>query len=166
MNAALLNPSRFIKAVEFLGRDVTLMITSVAIEELEDDKSVKKKKGLIGFAKTEKLLVLNVTNIKCLIQMFGNETDGWLGKRVTLFPEPNRKSESGVAIRVRGSPDLAADVKFSAKIGRDARREFVLRKTGAGSAKPARDVGDDGETAEEIEALRQRHLGEGSGPVE
>jgi len=53
--------------------------------------------------------------------MFGRETDAWVGKRVTFFPATITDSFTGElipAIRVKGSPDIAADKSFTAKIGR------------------------------------------------
>lgn len=127
MNAELLHQSDYIKAVDFGGKDVTVEIQEVNLEVLEDTKGVKKKKGTISLVRpADKKWVLNVTNLRCLIAMFGKETDDWIGKRVTLFPAPNDKSESGFAIRIRGSQDLSADVKFSSKIGRDGVKSFHL----------------------------------------
>jgi hypothetical protein len=44
---------------------------------------------VIYFAETKKGWILNKTNIKCLIALFGTETDDWLGKQVTVYPEKN-----------------------------------------------------------------------------
>jgi hypothetical protein len=133
MNAALLNPSKYLKAVEFLGRDHTLTITEVKREELIREDNSKEKKGIVFFAETTKGWVLNVTNIKSLVAMWGDETDNWIGKKVVLYPEPSDMSDTGFAIRVRGSPDLAKDVTFTLKLARKKPRAVTLRKTGAKS---------------------------------
>src|SRR3954463_14390020 len=118
MDAALLTPSKYIKAATFQGRDRNVTITAVTLQQLEREDGTKETKGLISVAETPKQWILNVTNVKCLIAMFGRETDKWIGKKVTLYPAPNEMSESGVAIRVRGSPDLAKDVTFTLKLSR------------------------------------------------
>jgi hypothetical protein len=129
MNAALLTPSKYIKAVALQGRDKTVTITGVKLEELEREDGTKEARGLISIAETTKRWVLNVTNVKSLVALFGTETNDWLGKKVTLFPEPNSMSDSGVAIRVRGSPDIAKDITFTLKLARKKPRQVVLRKT-------------------------------------
>jgi len=115
-----LYPNRFLKAGEFQGRDVTLKISGVVVEELENEKG-KKGKGLVSFERTPKQLVLNRTNGEAIKLMFGRETNAWIGKRVTLFPATITDSFTGeptLAIRVRGSPDIDGPKSASAKIGR------------------------------------------------
>lgn len=137
MDAALLTPSKYIKAVGFKGRDVTVTITGVKIEELEKEDKTKEQKGLISLAETAKKWVLNVTNVKCLIQLFGRETDHWIGKRVTLYPEKNEMSDSGFAIRVRGSPDIAKDITFTLKLAKKKPRKVTLKAVGKNGAAAA-----------------------------
>ena len=43
-----LYPARFMKAGEFQGKDVTLKVSGVAVEELESEKG-KKGKGIVSF---------------------------------------------------------------------------------------------------------------------
>ncbi len=59
---------------------------------------------------------------------------------MVLFPEPNDLSESGFAIRIRGSPDLAADVTFNLKLARKKPKRVTLKtfsKTNGGRRRPA-----------------------------
>lgn len=137
MNAALLHQSKFIKAVEFgidaMPKEPTLTIKGVKLEELEREDNTKENKGIIRFTETTKGWVLNVTNLKALIAMFGNETDDWVGKRVTLYPEPNSQSDSGLAIRVRGSPDIEKAVTYTLKLARKKPRDVTLTRTGQGA---------------------------------
>src|SRR6185312_16828420 len=119
MDFDLLYPGRFLKAADFRGKDVTLTIKSVRIEKLVGEKG-EKVKGIVAFEERPKELVLNRTNGLCIKAMFGRETDGWVGKKVTLWPAPMKDSFTGediIAIRVRGSPDIAADKSFTAKLG-------------------------------------------------
>lgn len=135
MDFDLLYPKRFLKAGMFGGRDVTLTISKVFREVLEGDKGPKMT-AILSFAERPQQLTLNVTNGMCIKEMFGRETDLWIGKRVTLFPM-NYKSEHGdLAIRVRGSPDLQIPVTFTLKLARKKPRELTMLVTKAG-AKPA-----------------------------
>jgi hypothetical protein len=136
MDFDLLYPKRFLKAGMFGGRDVTLTISSVFREVLDGDKGPKMT-AILSFSERPQQLTLNVTNGTCLKEMFGRETDLWVGKRVTFYPM-NYKSEHGdLAIRVRGSPDLQKPVTFTLKLARKKHRELTMLVTKAGAAKPA-----------------------------
>jgi hypothetical protein len=123
-------PNRFLKAGEFQKRDVTLTIGGVKLEELDGAKG-KETKAILAFRETPKQLVLNKTNGLSLKAMFGRETDAWVGKRVTLYPAEIKFEDSDLAIRVRGSPDLTANVTFELKLARKKPRSVTLQKTGA-----------------------------------
>jgi hypothetical protein len=129
-------PNRFMKAGEFKGKDVTLKIAKILREDLEGDKG-KETKAIVSFDKTPKQLVLNKTNALCLKAMFGAEVDGWVGKRVTFYPAAIEFGDNDLAIRVRGSPDLAADMTFDLKLARKKAKPTTLRKTGKPAAAPA-----------------------------
>lgn len=140
-----LYPGRFLKAGELLGKQVTLTIKSVDLDELEGDKG-KKVKGIISFDGTPKQLALNRTNGTCLREMFGRMLPAWVGKRVTLFPgEWNGEP----CIRVWGSPDIERDMKIEVALPRRKPIAMVMHavKRGNGQAgnrqqqQPQRDPG-------------------------
>lgn len=116
-----LYPGRFIKAGDFKGKQVTLRISAVQIDELIGDKG-KQIKGVLSFDRTEKQLALNKTNGICLKAMFGRHVQEWVGKRVTLFAG-NWNGEP--AIRVYGSPDIAEDKVVEVALPR--KRPFDMR---------------------------------------
>lgn len=133
MHADLLHPTRFLKSAEFKGKDVTFTIADVVVEELERDDSSKERKGVVGFRETEKLLVINKTNSKCIIAMFGVETEAWKGKRVTFFPFPMKDPFTGepiTGIRVRGSPDIEKSVSVSIKLRKKKAQTMTMQRTG------------------------------------
>lgn len=139
MDVSLLFPSRFIKSAEFQGRDVTLTIAAVVLEDLESSDGATKRKGIVGFRETDKGWVLNRTNASCLAGMFGKETDQWIGKRVTLYPAVHKDSftgEVGTAIRVRGSPDLTADKRVEIRLPRKKPTTVTLKATGKQQQSP------------------------------
>ncbi len=109
-----LYPGRFLKAGELLGKQVTLRIKSVDLDELEGDKG-KKVKGVLTFEQTNKQLALNRTNGVCLREMFGRSLAGWVGKRVTLFPA---EWSGEPCIRVWGSPDIPQDMSIEVALPR------------------------------------------------
>ena len=140
MDYAMMYPGRFFKAGDLNGKDLTLTIKSVRVEELEQDKGGVRGKGIVSFVEDKREWVLNKTNGECLKALWGRETDRWLGKRVTLFPAPHFDSftkENSIAIRVRGSPDLDAPKSVIIKLRKKKDTTMTLVKTGAGVAAPA-----------------------------
>ncbi len=139
-------PGRFLKSGEFQGKDVTLRIAGVDIEELPDEKGTPNKdgvrvrvRGIISFEKTKKQLVLNRTNGECIKALFGRKTDDWIGRRVTFFPAVvDAFGEQTTAVRVRGSPDIDKPITFQARIGRKqvTARLLPTGKGGNGNAAP------------------------------
>jgi hypothetical protein len=137
-------PNRFLKAGEFQGRDVTMTIASVALEEMDGVKG-KETKAIVSFKERPKQLVLNKTNALCLKAMFGRETNAWVGKRVTMWPAPIQFEDHDLAIRFRGSPDLEAPVTFELKLARKKPRPMTMQKTVVGAAPaPADEPGSEG----------------------
>lgn len=127
-----LYPGTFIKAGEMHGKPVTLTIKSVAQESIEGDDGTEKLKVVITFVEIGRKWIANKTNGLRLRAMFGNDSDDWIGKRVTIFPEHNSMSESGFAIRVKGSPDLERTMVFDQKLARKKPVPVKLEKTTAG----------------------------------
>jgi hypothetical protein len=121
---------RFIKAGQLLGKKVTLTISDVDLEELQDDSGAKKAKAVISFKETEKKLVTCKTNGLCLKAMFGKKLSDWIGKRVTIF-EDTWNGEA--CTRIWGSPDLVEELEVEVALPR--RRPF--KKTMHQTAKSA-----------------------------
>ena len=126
-----LYPGRFIKSGDLRGRDVNLTISGVEVDDLEGTKG-KQAKGVVHFKETKKALVLNRTNGECIKAMFGRKIADWIGKRVTLYPAKIESEVADLAIRIRGSPDLAADVDFELHLARKRPRPMTLKKTTTG----------------------------------
>jgi predicted YcjX-like family ATPase len=122
-----LYPGRFIKVGDLKGRDVNMTITAVHLEELEGTK--KQDKGVLTFQETPKQLVLNRTNGECIKAMFGRRIADWVGKRITIYPQKIESELADLAVRVRGSPDLSADLKFTLALARKRPREMTMQKT-------------------------------------
>jgi hypothetical protein len=119
-----LYPGRFIKAADLKGKNVTLTIASVDLEELEGDKG-KRIKGVVGFDGTEKQLALNKTNGICLKEMFGKKVQAWVGKRVTLMPSMWNGED---CIRIYGSPDLPENKEITVALPRKRPMAMTMHK--------------------------------------
>lgn len=100
MNIDQCYPSKYLKSDD-LDEDVTYTIRKVEIENLSQGKD-KDEKPIVYFEEVEKGIVLNVTNKNTIKGMYGPDTDGWVGKQVTLFAtEVEFKGEMTMAIRIR-----------------------------------------------------------------
>ena len=75
-------PSKYLKAAD-LDEDVELTIRSVVLEELKSEDG-SEQKPICYFEEGERGLLLNKTNWNALAQQFGDESDAWAGKTVTL----------------------------------------------------------------------------------
>lgn len=102
MEGKLLFPSEYIAAADLKGKDVTLTVSRVELSELRMEGGGKKVKPLIFFQGANKKLVLNKTNAKTIAALHGGAVEGWVGKRITLYPTKARFGSSTVdAVRVR-----------------------------------------------------------------
>ncbi len=100
MKKSDLFPSKYIKA-EDLSEEVPVIIAGLEMEELQGNDGKKEKKGVLYFKGLDKGLVLNKTNWDRIEAQHGEESDNWPGKRITLFAEPEARSESGWSARVK-----------------------------------------------------------------
>jgi hypothetical protein len=77
-------PSKYVKA-EDLSHDIEVAIERVALEDFEDPQTKKQsKKPVAYFEGKRKGLILNKTNWGLIARQFGDESDAWTGKTVTL----------------------------------------------------------------------------------
>ncbi len=91
----LLFPAEYLSAAWLKGRDVTFTIVRVEQDDLKTDRGTEKK-PVVRFAELDerrqqdktvpRAWVLNKTNAKTIARLYGNETNDWIGKRITLYP--------------------------------------------------------------------------------
>jgi hypothetical protein len=93
--------SRFLKADDFEG-ERKLRIKS-ATEELVGAGADKERKLVVWFTNDERGLVLNRVNNRALRGAFGDDTAGWAGKVIIIFPmmvEMRGKMVPGLRVRI------------------------------------------------------------------
>jgi hypothetical protein len=66
------------------GKQVTVVIESIDVQEFEDDNG-KKSKLVVSFEGKEKTLVLNKTNATSISHVLGDDYGNWMGKAIILF---------------------------------------------------------------------------------
>src|SRR3990172_2487850 len=112
-------PSKYLKADDLEDRDWSVTIKSVVIEDIGQGEQ-KQEKMIIYFHELDKGLVANKTDATVIEKLYGDETDAWKGKPITLWPnhDVEFKGEIVSAIRVRSkAPKLSAPVAGPASSG-------------------------------------------------
>jgi hypothetical protein len=131
-------PGRFLKAGLFKGKDVTLTVASVVLEELPTDQGTEKTRGVVSFKETKLQLVLNSTNAQCIAAMFSRKPQAWVGHKITFMPDRDKFGRETVdCIRVKGSPELTADLEIEVRLPRKKPKKRTLFKIATNGAKPA-----------------------------
>ena len=106
MNIHDLFPSKYLKATDFQGQGVTLMMVAVSIEDIGDGEH----RPLLRFDGAKKGLLLNRTNARTIADLYGPETNDWRGQCVTLFPTTTDFRGATVdCIRVRPAVPLRTE---------------------------------------------------------
>lgn len=96
--------SDWLRAFDLQGRDVTVIIEKIDPGEVTGEGGKKSRKPVAHFKSKTKPLALNATNCKTIARMYGNKTEEWLGKAITLYPTVTQKGgEETPCIRVRPS---------------------------------------------------------------
>lgn len=75
-------PSNYLKAADLNGRAVKVTIADCQLEHLDDEQ-----KPVIRFQGKQKGMVLNRTNAGVIAAALGEETGGWVGREVELYPD-------------------------------------------------------------------------------
>lgn len=119
-------------------RDYTLKIESVKSVTVKTREVPKgKRKVVIRFHGAQKAMVGNTTNCETIESMYGVDTDGWIGKSITIY-QTDVKSPKGKGtikgIRVRPAPPSKAPEQIESRPVdpeiRDAQNEAYGREPG------------------------------------
>lgn len=98
-------PSNYVKATDLKGKECTLTISRIAMEDIGGEHKV-----VAYFQGTEKGMILNKTNSMNIATLYGPETDGWVGKSVLLYPTwVDFQGRSVEAVRIRGPQGVTMD---------------------------------------------------------
>lgn len=133
MNVSDLFPSsKFLKSedVEAAGGEMTLTISKVERKEYEDEGK-KEVKGVLSFVEDERQLSLNVTNTNAVVAMYGGQNidTAWVGKKITLYVDPNVKYGTKIVkgLRVRNVSSIEV---VSAEFWREVSERFLTPDEG------------------------------------
>ncbi len=95
--------SKWIRAWDLGGKDFTMVIERVEAGSIDNFQTQKKDRApILWFKGAKKPLLLNKTNSKTIAQLYGTNTDEWVGKAITLFgTTTSLKGETVDCIRIR-----------------------------------------------------------------
>lgn len=102
MNVYSLWPSRYVKAEDLQGKEITVTIDRVVMEKIGQPP---EEKPIIYFRNANKGLVCNRTNGMMIAGIYGPETTNWVGKAIVLYSaRVNAFGAIHLAIRVKAPP--------------------------------------------------------------
>ncbi|MGA2112710.1 MAG: hypothetical protein ABSG98_11285 [Anaerolineales bacterium] len=95
-------PSKWLKAEDLAG-PLTVRIADVRLDPIKNPEGGEdQEKPVLVLEGNFKPMILNVTNWKALAKGYGEDSDAWIGKRVTLLKtEVDAFGETHVVIRLR-----------------------------------------------------------------
>jgi hypothetical protein len=106
-------PSQYLSSADIAGREVRVIIEHIAQETvgMDDDQ---RQKPVMYFKNGTKGLVLNATNWDTLAGSYGEESDDWIGKPVTLHVERvlyKGKATQGIRMKIPPTSTVQAATK-------------------------------------------------------
>ena len=100
---------RFVVAGDLQGKDTKLTIVKVECSDETLGEGRKVKRIHVYFKGAQKPLLLNTTNTKSIIAMYGSKAADWVGKVITLYPSTCKFGRGMVdCIRVRATEAQSA----------------------------------------------------------
>lgn len=122
----------YISAAELGDRRPTFTIAKITISRVEDEKKKKDvDKPVMWFKEIDRGWMYCKTTGHCCSAMFGEDDDAWVGKRITLYADPEVRfgSEQVGGIRIAGSPDIAKPMTVRIKFPKKKAYELQLVPT-------------------------------------
>lgn len=93
--------SQTLKADDLKGRSHKVVVENAEVVEFKENGSIRRKL-VLRLKDKQKGLVLNKTNSKIVAKYYGDDSDGWRGKTIEIFPTETEFNGSLVpCIRVR-----------------------------------------------------------------
>ena len=109
-------PSKYIKADDLNNREVKVVIANVTMETLGNDQKL-----VLYFQHKDKGLITDKTNAGRISYLYGDDTDGWIGREIVLASEfTEMQGKTVKCIRVRPPANGAASPSAPASAPRPA----------------------------------------------
>jgi hypothetical protein len=111
----LVYPSKYVKACDLKGKDVTVIVVKCEMEVLTRKGGTRDRKAVLTLASKKgvtlgKQFVANITNLRLIGEAVGScIMRDWPGKEITLYPTTDKFGRKTVdCIRVRVKTNAAA----------------------------------------------------------
>jgi hypothetical protein len=136
--ASTYDQSKFLRAEDLLEAK-KFRIKTVA-EELVGQSADKEKKLVVWFTNSSKGLVLNRTNNRTIRGAFGDDTSGWAGKVIEVFPtQADFQGRLVGALRIRIPPPKQAKTSLAPPSREPAKPVAATKPAPAMSPEPEAD---------------------------
>jgi hypothetical protein len=101
---------KYVGSWDIAGKDTTVTIAKVEAVEVIGAGDKHNKRPVLSFTGAQKGLVLNKTNGKIVANMYGNNVEKWVGKKITLYATTcSAFGQTVDCIRVRPQPPRGQD---------------------------------------------------------
>lgn len=134
----------YISAAELGDKRPTLTISRITICRIEDDKKKKDvDKPVMWFKEIDRGWMYCKTTGHACAAMFGEDDEQWIGKRLTLYADPNVSfgGDQVGGIRIAGSPDIEKPIQVRIKFPKKKAFDVHLVPTKASTKPPAQQSG-------------------------
>ena len=109
MIASQFTAGEHLRALDLNGQTVQVQISAVTVKDFDEGQKL-----VLGFVGRDQTLVLNKTNTNAVIDLYGGETDDWIGRDVEVYPTRVDFSGKQVdALRLRPPVAPAAPMETS-----------------------------------------------------
>ena len=81
-------PSRFLKKDD-VQQPALVTVADIEQVNVAPEGKPAENKWTMTFNELDKPLVLNSTNMNVLASIYGDDSDGWLGKQIVIYHDPN-----------------------------------------------------------------------------
>ena len=104
--------SDWLKAADIKGKNVSVVIESVGEIQFDAKEGQSaQEKATLKFAGKDKGVVLNATNTNTLIEAYGAESEGWVGKEIGLNTKEYEGYADGIVVVILDA-DYSDDIPF------------------------------------------------------
>jgi hypothetical protein len=112
----------YISASEIGSKEPVVTVRDVTLAKLapyEGGAGRDKNRLIIWIVGKDRGWVMGTTNAECMAAMFGEDTDGWIGKRLMIYTTMvQTRNGKELGIRIKGSPDLEKPITFELRLKR------------------------------------------------
>jgi hypothetical protein len=114
VKAEQLKNRKYLRVVDIPADGLVVTIKDADVESIKSKDGSSADKGVLALSDGYKPFVLNSTNVDKLIELYGDETDDWIGKQISIVtPTVEAFGKQQPALRIAELP--ATDKKKKKK---------------------------------------------------